>query len=139
MPEPMLCTIWTVIYEIFFILLWATNSHFSLEGRDLKFRNVKQNIQDHKFIPMVMLKIWLKSLFCFIFESLCYLTVIISPGKSHGCRSLVGYSPWDHKVRHWLSDSHTHTHTHTHTFWCVRKSEQFSHLNIHGDELAASQ
>ena len=19
------------------------------------------------------------------------------PGKSHGCRSLVGYSPWDHK------------------------------------------
>ena len=33
----------------------------------------------------------------------------------HGQRSLVGYSPWDHKEwdrTEWL---HTHTHTHTHT------------------------
>ena len=24
-------------------------------------------------------------------------TPVLLPGKSHGCRSLVGYSPWDHK------------------------------------------
>ena len=60
MPEPMLCIIWTVIYEIFLIPLWATSSHFSLER--MKFRNVMQNIQDRKFIPMVMLEIWLKPL-----------------------------------------------------------------------------
>ena len=44
-------------------------------------------------------------------------TPISLPGKSHGQRSLVGYSPWGHKE----SDStvcaraRTHTHTHTHT------------------------
>ena len=35
----------------------------------------------------------------------------------HGQRSLVGYSPWDHKesdTTEWLS-THTHTHTHTRT------------------------
>ena len=25
------------------------------------------------------------------------LTPVLLPGKSHGLRSLVGYSPWDHK------------------------------------------
>ena len=44
------------------------------------------------------------------------------PGKSHGQRSLTGYSPGGHKeldtaerltVR--IARSHTHTHTHTHT------------------------
>ena len=25
---------------------------------------------------------------------------IFLPGESHGQRSLVGYSPWDHRVRH---------------------------------------
>ena len=39
-------------------------------------------------------------------------TPVILPGKSHGQRSLVGYSPWGHKkldMTEWL----THTHTHT--------------------------
>ena len=40
------------------------------------------------------------------------------PGKLHGQRSLVGYSPWDGRVRHdWVTE-HTHTrvraYTHTH-------------------------
>ena len=33
-------------------------------------------------------------------------TPVFLPGESHGQRSLVGYSPWGHRVRH---DS-THTH-----------------------------
>ena len=38
------------------------------------------------------------------------------PGKSHGQRSLVGYSPWDRRrVRHdWATD-----HTHRHMYICV--------------------
>ena len=31
-------------------------------------------------------------------------TPVFLPGKSHGHRSLVGYSPWDHKSQTWLSD-----------------------------------
>ena len=44
-------------------------------------------------------------------------TPVFLPGKSHGQRSLVGYSPWGCKE----SDTtervgiHTHTHTNTHT------------------------
>ena len=43
-------------------------------------------------------------------------TPVFLPGKSHGQRSLVGYSQWGHKE----SDTaerlkHTHTHTHTHS------------------------
>ena len=30
-------------------------------------------------------------------------TPAFPPGKSHGQRSLAGYSPWDHKSRTWLS------------------------------------
>ena len=47
----------------------------------------------------------------------------ILPGKSHGQRSLGGYSPWDLKesdMTKSLSLSLTHTHTHTHnlkTLW----------------------
>ena len=45
-------------------------------------------------------------------------TLLFLPGISHGQKSLVGYSPWGHK----LSDKHghdlvtEHTHTCTHTF-----------------------
>ena len=41
-------------------------------------------------------------------------TPIFLPGKSHGQRSPVGYSPWGHKtVEHDLATKRTHTHTHT--------------------------
>ena len=46
-------------------------------------------------------------------------TPVFLPGKSHGQRSLVGYSPWGSKelgTAKWLSTCvHTHTHMHTHT------------------------
>ena len=36
---------------------------------------------------------------------------VVLPGGSHGQRSLVGYSPWDHKeldITEWLTSTHTH-------------------------------
>ena len=49
------------------------------------------------------------------------------PGKSHGLKNLVGYSPWSHKESERTdehTDTHTHkrarTHTHTHSE-CHRK------------------
>ena len=46
-------------------------------------------------------------------------TPVFLPGKSHGQRSLVGYSPWDHKeldtTKRTRAHTYTHTHTHTHT------------------------
>ena len=39
-------------------------------------------------------------------------TPVFLPGKSHGWRSLVGYTPWGHRVRHyWATNTHTRTHT----------------------------
>ena len=35
------------------------------------------------------------------------------PGKSHGQRSLVSYSPWGGKESDHLGTKHTHAHTHT--------------------------
>ena len=42
-------------------------------------------------------------------------TPVFLPGKFHGQRSLVGDSPWGHKISQaWLSDwAHIHTQTHT--------------------------
>ena len=40
---------------------------------------------------------------------------IFLPGKSHGQRSLMGYSPWDHKELDTAEQLNTHIHTHTHT------------------------
>ena len=37
---------------------------------------------------------------------------VFFPGKSHGQRSPVGYSPWGRRMGH--DCTHTHTHTHTH-------------------------
>ena len=43
-------------------------------------------------------------------------TPVLLPGKSHGQRSLAGFSPWGRRVRQdWALRAHTHTHTHTHT------------------------
>ena len=35
------------------------------------------------------------------------------PGKSHGQRSLVGYSPWGHKESDMTQRMKTHRHVHT--------------------------
>ena len=39
-------------------------------------------------------------------------TAVFLPGESHGQRSLAGYSPWCHRVRHdWSDLAHTHKRT----------------------------
>ena len=43
-------------------------------------------------------------------------TPVFLPGKSHGQRSLAGYSPWDHKETDMTECAHARTHTPTHTF-----------------------
>ena len=42
-------------------------------------------------------------------------TPVFLPGKSHGQRSLAGYSPWARKDLDTTEHTHTHTRTHTHT------------------------
>ena len=42
-------------------------------------------------------------------------------GKSHGQKSLVGYSPWGHRVGH-RSAQHTHARTHAHMHARTRAS-----------------
>ena len=41
-------------------------------------------------------------------------TPVFLPGKFHGQRSLVGYSPWGHNESD--TTEHTRVHTHTHTY-----------------------
>ena len=38
---------------------------------------------------------------------------VFLPGKSHGQRSLAGYSPWYHKELDMTEQLSAHTHTHT--------------------------
>ena len=42
------------------------------------------------------------------------MRVVFMPGKSHGQRSLVGYSTWGHKELDTTEQLSTHTHTYTH-------------------------
>ena len=51
-----------------------------------------------------------------MYDSYKYMlpTPVFMPRKSHGQRSLVGYSPWGHKELD-TTNRLTHTHTHTHT------------------------
>ena len=68
-------------------------------------------------------------------------TPVFLPGESHGQRSLVGYSPQDHKSRTWLSDSHflfsvflnTSTKETTEIKWCHRPSIHSSRNKISGN------
>ena len=63
-------------------------------------------------------------------------TPVFLPGKSHGQRSIMGYSPWGCKesdTTEWLrARVHTHTHTHTHTYFLkglnCRYVQRFKHL-----------
>ena len=41
------------------------------------------------------------------------LTPVFLPGRSHGWRSLAGYSPWDCEELNMSELVQTHTHTHT--------------------------
>ena len=58
-----------------------------------------------------------------------WTTLVFLPGESHGQRSLVGYSPWGHRVRH---DRLTFSHTRI----CFR----YTHIHIYqGTERLTSE
>ena len=71
-----------------------------------------RRLERHKFDPWVRKIPWSRAQ---------KPTPVLSPGESHGQRSLVGYSPWGHKESRQVGydwhthTTHTHTHTHTHT------------------------
>ena len=56
-------------------------------------------------------------------------TPVFLPGKFHGQRSLVGYSPWDHKESDTAERLSTHVaraHTHTHAMINIDASKDAS-------------
>ena len=48
-----------------------------------------------------------------IWRRKCQSTPVLLPGKSHGQRTLVGYSPWGHKQSDTTERLHIHIHIHT--------------------------
>ena len=60
----------------------------------------------HGFVPWVVKMPWSRKWLS---------TSVFLPGKFHGQRSLVGYSPWSCKEFNVAEHTHTHTHTHTYT------------------------
>ena len=52
-------------------------------------------------------------------------TPVFLPGKSHGQRSLVGYSSWGHKELDMTARTCTHTHVHTHTHKTLEQSLEY--------------
>ena len=62
-------------------------------------------------------------------------TPIFLPGKSHGQRSLVSYSPWGGKELDTTERTHIHTHTHVHDFTAFKTFLDLLHLNLLGWEL----
>ena len=60
-------------------------------------------------------------------------TLVFLPGQSHGQRSLAGYNPWCHRVKHdWVTE-HTHRYHDTlplSTLTCIpEKTEYFPHIH----------
>ena len=60
----------------------------------------------HEFNPWVQKILWRRKR---------QPTPVFLPGESHGQRSLVGYSPWGHRVGHdWATDPPHHSQPHSH-------------------------
>ena len=57
-------------------------------------------------------------------------TPVFLPGKSHGQRSLEGYSWWGCKELNDWARVHTHTHTHTHTSIHFRQNQRWGDCKI---------
>ena len=78
MPETMLYTIWTVIYAIFIIFLWASNSHFFLRRKGFKAQKCQtKHIRSWVYANSKCQR-WDSDLFCSVSKNSCHLTIIIS-------------------------------------------------------------
>ena len=64
-------------------------------------------------------------------------TPVFWPGKSHGQRRLMDYSPWGLKESDMTEQlTHTHTHTHTHTMTYPQISEQVKAEHLSRAEMS---
>ena len=61
---------------------------------------------------------------------------VFLPGESHRQRSLVGYSPWGHRVRHEWSDLARSMHAHRDSV--LRAVRKFPHFPCHSSETTFS-
>ena len=101
---------------------WVTNTHTGMKLDSFgKAAVTKHHKQKWMFSQFWRLKVWASeglapfegcegTSILLLFPSFWWL-----PGKFHGQRSLVGYSPWKCKesdTTEWLTHTHTHTHTH---------------------------
>ena len=64
---------------------------------------------------------------------------VFLPGKSHGERSLVTYSPWGCRVRYNLAAKYTHSHTHTHTHTRSYEVQISTHFCLGENEMLGYQ
>ena len=86
------CNKSVVLYAHAFVctMIWQPLTYHWLSGKESSCQ-----CRRHKFDPWVRKIPW---------RTKWQLTPVFSPGKSHGQRILVGYSPWGHKrVRHDLA------------------------------------
>ena len=101
-------------------LLLFLHSHFITSIKDiglLKWLNGKEPACQWRRCKRCWFDPWVEKIPC---RRKWQPTPLFLPGKSHGQRNQVGYSPWACKevdtAEHWIhTHSHTHTHTHTHT------------------------
>ena len=61
-------------------------------------------------------------------------TPVVLPGESHGQRSLVGYSPWGHRVGHDWSDLAQHSTQLIHVDVC-QKPSQYCKVTVHQSKI----
>ena len=101
-------------------LLWvgfSGASQVALVGKQSVCRRHKR----HRLHPWVRKKPWRRK---------WQPTPVFLPGKSHGQRSLVGYSPQGREELDMTKYTHTHTLTHTHTH--THTGVGFSNLKFRG-------
>ena len=65
-------------------------------------------------------------------EEMAQPTPVFLPGKSHGQRSLAGYSLWGLKELDMTEQAHTYTCTHTHTHYSVHSYPELSTSQAQG-------
>ena len=84
---------------------WATTQQAKSQHKNWHLKYLFPNNILHRY--------WKKTI-CTHWRRKWQPTPVLLPGKFHGRRSLVGYSPWDCRVGHDWATSLTHSHAHIH-------------------------
>ena len=104
--------------------MFSTISILAFPGGSVVKNQSPCEFRSHRFDPWVGKIPWRRK---------WQLTSVFLPGKSHGQRSLVGYSPWVTKSwteLKWLS-MHSCTCTHTHICILYKQIYIYTHTHIH--------